>query len=237
MSYLLSILLIGGLIFFHELGHLLAAWSVRVPVERFSVGFGPVLWSRRWRGVQYCVSAIPLGGYVMPRIETQEELLAIAPWRRIVLWLGGPVANFVGAAVGLAIIQACTPPATVHGLLVHPWVEMARQSLHFVAALPQIFLHPNQLSGVVGIVSAGGSFADGGLVPFLRFAVLLNLNLAIFNLLPIAPLDGGKILCTVAEMIHPRAVRWQNGFALVGLALLLAMMAYTTVLDVVRQFA
>jgi regulator of sigma E protease len=71
----------------------------------------------------------------------------------------------------------------------------------------------------------------------LQFAVLLNLNLAIFNLLPIAPLDGGKILCALLEKIHPRLARLHTGFAMAGLVLLLGLMVYTTVLDVVRQFA
>lgn len=63
MSYLLTILLIGLLIFLHELGHLLAAKAVGIPIARFSIGFGPVLWSRRIGGVEYCLSAVGLGGY------------------------------------------------------------------------------------------------------------------------------------------------------------------------------
>ncbi len=60
MSYLVTVLLIGLLIFLHELGHLLAARSVGIPIARFSVGFGPVIWSRRIDGVEYCVSLIPI---------------------------------------------------------------------------------------------------------------------------------------------------------------------------------
>ena len=47
MSYLVTIFIIGLLIFIHELGHLLAAWAVGIPVARFSIGFGPVLYTRR----------------------------------------------------------------------------------------------------------------------------------------------------------------------------------------------
>ena len=76
-----------------------------------------------------------------------------------------------------------------------------------------------------------------GWVSALRFAVLLNLNLAIFNLLPIMPLDGGKILCSLLEKVSPRLVRLQTPLAIAGLALLLLLMVYTTVLDVMRQLA
>src|SRR5688572_33401723 len=58
------IVVIGILILIHELGHFFVARLTGVGVERFSIGFGPVL--LRWRGkeTEYCLSAIPMGGYV-----------------------------------------------------------------------------------------------------------------------------------------------------------------------------
>src|SRR5690349_2878357 len=65
-SIFLIVLFFGGSIFVHELGHFLAARRRGVHVERFSIGFGPALWSRRGRdGVEYRLSWIPLGGYVL----------------------------------------------------------------------------------------------------------------------------------------------------------------------------
>jgi regulator of sigma E protease len=65
-SGFLVILFFGGSIFVHELGHFLAARRRGARVERFSIGFGPAIWSRRGRdGVEYRISWIPLGGYVM----------------------------------------------------------------------------------------------------------------------------------------------------------------------------
>lgn len=62
----LAVLLFGGSIFVHELGHFLAARRRGVYVERFSIGFGPAIWSWRGRdGVEYRLSWIPLGGYVL----------------------------------------------------------------------------------------------------------------------------------------------------------------------------
>jgi regulator of sigma E protease len=226
MSYLAAIFIIGFLIFFHELGHLLAAWWVKMPVARFSLGFGPVVWSWRRGETEYCLSAIPLGGYVLPAFESEEAFFSIPVSRRIVMWLGGPLANFLLAGLLLMVVI----PASVGR-------QVLVQSVHILTILPTAFLHPSQLSGVVGIVAAGESFVGSGLIKTLQFAVLLNLNLAIFNLLPIAPLDGGKILCALLEKIHPRLARLHTGFAMAGLVLLLGLMVYTTVLDVVRQFA
>ena len=63
---LLVLIFFGGTIFVHELGHFLAARRCGVKVDRFSIGFGPAIWSRRGRdGVEYRVSWIPLGGYVL----------------------------------------------------------------------------------------------------------------------------------------------------------------------------
>lgn len=62
----LVVLLFGGSIFVHELGHFLAARRRGAHVERFSIGFGPAIWSWEGRdGVEYRISWIPLGGYVL----------------------------------------------------------------------------------------------------------------------------------------------------------------------------
>src|SRR5215210_9124505 len=62
----LVVLLFGGSIFVHELGHFLAARRRGVHVERFSIGFGPKIFSWRGKdGVEYRLSWIPLGGYVL----------------------------------------------------------------------------------------------------------------------------------------------------------------------------
>ena len=55
---------LGLVIFFHELGHFAVAKWCDVNVERFSIGFGPVIWSRKWGETEYALSLIPFGGYV-----------------------------------------------------------------------------------------------------------------------------------------------------------------------------
>jgi regulator of sigma E protease len=55
---------LGLVIFFHELGHFAVAKWCDVQVDRFSIGFGPVLFSRKWGETEYALSAIPFGGYV-----------------------------------------------------------------------------------------------------------------------------------------------------------------------------
>ncbi|MBC7791496.1 MAG: site-2 protease family protein, partial [Anaerolineae bacterium] len=78
----------GIVVFVHELGHFLAAKFVGVYTPRFSIGFGPTLWSRKWGETEYIVAALPLGGYVrmasredehMARLEGGSERPANAP--------------------------------------------------------------------------------------------------------------------------------------------------------------
>ena len=63
-SIFLIIVLFGGSIFVHELGHFLAARKRGLKIERFSIGFGPKILSWKRDGVDYRLSAIPFGGYV-----------------------------------------------------------------------------------------------------------------------------------------------------------------------------
>lgn len=58
------LVLLGVLIFVHELGHFGAAKAVGIAVERFSVGLGPRVWGFTRGGTEYVVAAVPLGGYV-----------------------------------------------------------------------------------------------------------------------------------------------------------------------------
>lgn len=64
MTLLATLVLLGVLIFVHELGHFWAAKAVGVGVERFSIGLGPRVWGYTKDETEYVLSAIPLGGYV-----------------------------------------------------------------------------------------------------------------------------------------------------------------------------
>lgn len=65
------IVLFGVVIFVHELGHFVAAKLMGVYAPRFSIGFGPALWRKRWGETEYILAALPLGGYV--RMASRED--------------------------------------------------------------------------------------------------------------------------------------------------------------------
>ena len=64
MTILATIVVLGVLIFVHELGHFMAAKSVGIEVQRFSIGLGPTMFGFRRGETEYVISWVPLGGYV-----------------------------------------------------------------------------------------------------------------------------------------------------------------------------
>jgi regulator of sigma E protease len=77
MTILATIIVLGVLIFVHELGHFAAAKSVGIGVERFSIGFGPKLAGFVHGQTEYVLSAIPLGGYVKMQGMDDELMEAL----------------------------------------------------------------------------------------------------------------------------------------------------------------
>ena len=110
-TILAFIFVLGILVFVHEAGHFAAAKLSGIRVLRFSFGFGKVLLSFRWRGTEYALSLLPLGGYVkMAGGDEREsegkpdEFLSKPPWVRMIVAFAGPAMNFVLAVVLFALV-------------------------------------------------------------------------------------------------------------------------------------
>ena len=105
MSYIVSLLVLSALIFFHELGHYMAARLMGVYVEVFSIGFGKRLFTFHAFNTQWSISAIPLGGYVKMKGQDDtdpskksydaDSYNSKTPLQRIFILVAGPLANFV----------------------------------------------------------------------------------------------------------------------------------------------
>ena len=108
------LIVLGVLIFVHELGHFLVARWFGVRVLTFSLGFGPKILKRKRGDTVYCISAIPLGGYVKMAGETTQDERSGAPdeflskpkWVRFLVYLAGPAMNIVLAVGALTIVLA-----------------------------------------------------------------------------------------------------------------------------------
>ena len=100
---LVGVLVIGALIAFHEFGHFVFAKLFGVGVKRFSIGFGRVLFSKKFGETEYALSLIPLGGYVSMVGENDDDANPDpeksfdkkSVWKRIVICLAGPGFNIL----------------------------------------------------------------------------------------------------------------------------------------------
>ncbi len=107
LTIIAGIIMLGILVFVHELGHFTVAKLAGVKVLKFSLGFGPRLVSRQWGETEYMICAIPLGGYVQMLGEGSEEDQTLSDeersrsfaeksvWRRLAIVAAGPFMNLV----------------------------------------------------------------------------------------------------------------------------------------------
>lgn len=99
------LIVLGVLVFVHEFGHYIVARFCGVQVQTFSLGFGPRLFSRKWGPTEYCISIIPLGGYVRllgddPKEEISPEerdrsFLTQSVKKKIAIVVAGPLFNLL----------------------------------------------------------------------------------------------------------------------------------------------
>jgi len=133
---LLCVLLFSISIAIHEFGHFIVALKLGYRVERFSIGFGPAIWKKTWRGVEYRFSWIPFGGYVaIPDVDPEgtkaleggtdaaAPKVQMPPWKDLLVAFAGPAMNVV-LAFALAVFLSFSPnarfgtvPAKVGGII------------------------------------------------------------------------------------------------------------------------
>ena len=104
MSILITVFILGIIIFIHELGHFLTAKYFKMPVSEFAIGMGPRLFSLERGGTAYSIRAIPMGGFV--NIEGMEVGSKVengfntkSPFQRFVVLFAGVFMNFLLAFV------------------------------------------------------------------------------------------------------------------------------------------
>jgi len=338
----ITVLAFALLIVVHELGHFLVARACGMRVERFSLGFGPVLWKRQRGETEWVVSALPLGGYV--RIAGMAPGDDIKPddaaaycnqpaWRRFLVIVAGPGMNYVAAvALGFALALSIGFPrivpgpvigerveggaaeaaglrygdriAAVDGKPVSTWQELVGEvvrrpgkamelqverdgarltltaiprddggvgrlgvgqaaelaraaglaeavALSFVATneraglvlagLGQVVTgrQKAELRGPLGIAQEMAKSARAGAAPFLGMVWFISIVLALFNLLPIPALDGGRLVFLVYEIVTRRRVneKVENLVHLVGFVALFGLIIGVTIFgDLARIF-
>ncbi len=120
-SLLAFLFVLGVLVFVHELGHFVVARRLGVRVLTFSLGFGPKLVNVKRGDTEYCVSVIPLGGYVKmageslgeSRTGASDEFMSKTKWERFLILIAGPAMNLILAVLVMwgVLYQGAEVPA------------------------------------------------------------------------------------------------------------------------------
>ena len=344
LTAVVFIVIITVSVVIHELAHYFNARSVGVPVRAFSVGMGPIIWRKQWRGTEWRLSLLPLGGYVdlkglAPEQGEDGELyypdegfMRKSFLQKFWVLIGGVVANFILAVLLIAAVITVQPgyravtsslPSQTTGAVFHdvvpdspaeamgiqpgdtvleingvqdPSVEQVRSEIQNASELSLVLgrgsesvrvqtpwppegmeqpllgvglappaisyggalvetttflarIVPESVTGIiggfgsaltgqrsenvagpVGIIAATGQAAQGGLIPVLFFAGIINFSLGLFNALPIPGLDGGRILLSAIVALRGRPFKpGQEEFVnFLGIALLMFFVVLIT---------
>ncbi|MEJ2288241.1 MAG: M50 family metallopeptidase [Deinococcales bacterium] len=350
------ILILFTAVLVHEGAHFVNAKSVGVPVRAFSIGFGPVVWRRRWRGTEWRIGILPLGGYVdlpgmAPKVDENgnlqhpdEGMAKKGIGAKLWVLVGGILANFV---LGVALVTAAimlqpgfrsytsgvdvgrgseivsvmngSPAAqlgihqgdrivaingvndptpeqvvkTIHSAsqltitlenggtrrtVTTPWPptgsDVARDAngqpllgvnvtpVYQGASLPQALAEStwfgvrvipeavrgfaqgfaaaltgkqtNEVAGPVGIVGLVNQATHVGIASVLFLAALINFSLAVFNVLPIPGLDGGRMLLAGVVALRGRPFKpgQEEQLHFLGIMAVLALMVLITVHEI-----
>jgi regulator of sigma E protease len=352
LTALVFLAILMSAVLIHELAHYFAARSVGVSVRAFSVGMGPIVFRRRWRGTEWRISLLPLGGYVdLPGMaatvdesgQVQAPTEGMARLRLLPkAWVlsAGVIANYALGTILLATAVVLSPgyrelvsgvPVEVEGAqivavadgsraealgllpgdrivrlnavleptpermvaelgqadgltlvvvgddgvqreIVAEWppaglapgerallgVQLSplsvpgvgfgtalMESVDFgVRMFPEMVMafvrgfgsalsgRPNDdVAGPVGMVTMVGQAAQVGLAPVLLLAALINFSLAVFNLLPIPGLDGGRLLLSAIVSARGRPFRpgQEEAIHFAGIMAVLALIVLITV--------
>lgn len=256
------------LVVVHEGAHLAAARRAGMFCEEFAVGFGPKVCSVRVGEMWWSWRLLPVGGFVnivgmSHRSEVAPELEA-RTFRagslraRLGVLAAGPVSNLVAAfvlLVGALWVQGV--PSPVPAAFEFTTQSVAESFSGYAQLVGSLGEYPAALASAgeagepVRAMSpvSGSQFAaaaaEMGLAWLMLFAAAVSVALGAFNLLPIAPLDGGHMAVAVweaaASRLRGRAVRVPvrllNGVALSVVGFLVLLSGASMYLDVVAPVA
>lgn len=234
----------GLLIGFHEAAHMLVSKLFGVKVNKFAIGFGPILARFQAKETSYELRLLPLGGFVQcdgedPASKVKRGFFSLSWWKRSLIALAGPLASLLlGYLIMLALLVLGRDWPLLKGM------EKAWELCYTVLAETIKFLTgqstmpvPEGTSAVSGPIMIVKILADSfkeGLVRFGSVLSLISLSLGFFNLLPIPALDGGHIFLYTLEGIRGKKFKpsvyavWST----IGAVLLLALMLFTIFADV-----
>ena len=230
------IFLLAILVLIHEGGHFFVAKLCKVKVNEFAIGFGKTVWSKKIGETLYALRLIPLGGFV--RMEGEEEpseeegsFSKASWWKKIIIVAAGGVVNIIFAIIVFFLL--------VIFYYKYPLNEALQITGNFAYAIVETirFLFSgnvtvDELVGPVGISNI--IIKTSGIADYIYLIATVSLSLGITNLLPIPPLDGGKILIYIIEKVKRKSFKEETRAAieLTGFVCIMFLAVFVMINDI-----
>lgn len=245
LNILAVILGVASIIGIHEACHMLVSKLFGVKVLKFSLGFGPVIFSKKFGDTSYELAILPLGGYIQclgddPSKSVEGGFFSLPWYKRALIALAGPVANLLLGFLmifGLLVVFKGWP--ILQGLqqgyhLCSFVITTTLQWLFRISPAVQGAAQSSGLAGPIMVTKLLISSAKEGAAQFLFVLSLISLSLGLFNLFPIPSLDGGHIFLYIIEGILGRKLpaKVYLIWSYVGIVLLGTFMLYMCVSDI-----
>lgn len=179
-------------VFVHEWGHFLAFRFLGGKVEEFSIGFGPVLLKKKWKGSQFSLRLLPLGGYVHPNSKDFDNFNYV---QKVIFFSAGIFMNFVLYFISFGIASIAHGKSFINGLVV-----AMDGVIYIIANLGELFqsLKIDLLFSSQGSIESQVQIVNelGNNINFWMMLAVINIALIFLNSIPIPTLDGGQLLVT-----------------------------------------
>lgn len=228
--------LLGILVLIHEGGHFIIAKLCKIRVNEFSIGFGKIIWSKEYKETKYELRIIPLGGFV--RLEGEEEpsdkegSFSNAPiWKKVLIVAAGGIVNIIFALILFFIL--------VIFYYKYPFIEALKvtgnYSYSIIETIKILFSGKAKLDEFVGPIGISNIIVKTtDIVNYIYLISAVSLSLGITNLLPIPPLDGGKILIYIIGAIRRKPLKQETEVAIqmTGFILIIALSMFVMINDV-----
>ena len=208
------IILLGFLVLIHEMGHYIAAKICKIRVNEFAIGFGPKIFNKKGKETEYELRLIPLGGFVNLEGEDEESSKegsfskANIP-KRIFVVAAGALVNILFGIIAYFCLILIRYLIIINGNFLeainYAFLASAELIQNMWLSIVELFSGNVGLNDMVGPIGISNMVSKtSGLTEFIYLLSIISVSLGITNLLPIIPLDGGKIVLLIIEGIRKK---------------------------------
>ncbi len=237
----------GFLIAFHEAAHMAVSKFFGVKVNKFAIGFGTILFSKKFGDTNYELRLLPLGGFVQchgenPESKVKRGFFSLPWYKRALIALAGPVASLLLGFLIMYGLLLCHGWPLIGGLVkaysICAFVFTATVGF-FTGHMPQTLQAAAASDGVAGpimIVKILSDSLHSSVTQFMQVLALISLSLGMFNLLPLPMLDGGHVFLYILEGLRGKKwpVKVYAIWNIIGIVLLGGLMLYTVFSDILK---